>query len=126
MTSRDVEGGMTKSYGLFLTVALTALVFPATGFAAPSEAELLKQAKITKAQAEKIALETVPNGKIQSAEIEKEHHALVWSFDITKPGSKDITEVLVNAKTGKIIDVSTENPAAQAKESAADNAASNR
>jgi hypothetical protein len=33
--------------------------------------------------------------------------------------------VLVNAKTGKIVEVSTENPAAQAEESAADKAASN-
>jgi hypothetical protein len=117
---------MKKSHGLFLASVLTALVFPAAGFAAPSEAELLKQAKITKAQAEEIALAKVPNGKIQSAEIENEHQALVWSFDIAKPGRKVITEVLVNAKTGKIIDVSTENPAAQAKESAADNATGNR
>ncbi|MGI8433037.1 MAG: PepSY domain-containing protein [Chthoniobacterales bacterium] len=126
MTSPDVKGGMKKNYRLFLAVALTALVFPTAGFAAPSEAELLKQAKITKVQAEEIALAKVPNGKIHSAEIENEHNALVWSFDIVKPGSKNITEVLVNAKTGKIIDVSTENPAAQAKESAADKAASNR
>lgn len=116
---------MKKNSYLVFALALTALAFPAAGFAAPSEAELLQQAKITRAQAEKIALAKVPNGKIHSAEIENEHHALVWSFDIAKPGSKDITEVLVNAKTGKIIDVSTENPAAQAKESAADNAASN-
>ncbi len=116
---------MKKNNPLHFAVALTALLLPISGFAAPSEAELLTQAKITKAQAEKIALAKVSHGKIQSAEIENEHHALVWSFDIVKPGSKDITEVLVNAKTGKIIDVSTENPAAQAKESAADQAASN-
>ena len=126
MIVREVQGCMKRKKLLHLTVALTALVLPLSGFAAASEAELLKEAKVTKAQAEKIALEKVPGGKIQSAEIEKEHHALVWSFDIAKPGSKDITEVLVNAKTGKIIDISTENPAAQAKESAADNAASNR
>ncbi len=116
---------MKKICHLLFALALTALLLPASGFAAPTEAELLTQAKITKAQAEKIALQKVPHGKVQSAEIENEHHALVWSFDIVKPGSKDITEVLVNAKTGKIVDVSTENRAAQAKESAADKAASN-
>ncbi|MGH8093945.1 MAG: PepSY domain-containing protein [Chthoniobacterales bacterium] len=113
---------MKKSCSLIAACALAALVMPSSGFATSNEKELLKQAKITRAQAEKIALEKVPSGKVQSAEIEKEHHALVWSFDIVKPGSKDIAEVLVNAKTGKIIDVSTENPAAQAKENAADKA----
>ena len=113
---------MKKNNLLHFAIALTALLLPISGFAAPSEAELLTQAKITKAQAEKIALARVPHGKIQSAEIENEHHTLVWSFDIVKHGSKDITEVLVNAKTGKIIDVSTENPTDQAKESTADKA----
>ncbi len=90
--------------------------------AGETDAELLKQAKITKAQAEQIALAKVPNGKIQSEEIENEHHALVWSFDIATPGTRTITEVLVNAKTGKIVDVSKENQADQAKENAADKA----
>ncbi len=112
-----------KNTRLFATLALAALLLPTAGFAAPSEAELMKQAKITKAEAEKIALAKVPQGKIQSAEIENEHHALVWSFDIVKPGSKDITEVLVDAKTGKIVSVDIENPAAQAKERAEDKAA---
>jgi uncharacterized membrane protein YkoI len=123
MTWCGVEDCMKKNHHLFFTLALTALILPTSGFAAASEGDLLTQAKITKAQAEKI--EKVPNGKSQSAEIENEHHALVWSFDIVKSGSKDVTEVLVNAKTGKIVEVSTENPAAQAKESAADKAASN-
>jgi uncharacterized membrane protein YkoI len=116
---------MKKHASWSLAVALTALLLPTSGFAAPTEAELLTQAKITKAQAEKIALARVPRGKIQSGEIENEHHALVWSFDIVMPGSRDITEVLVNAKTGKIVEVSTENPTAQAQESSADKAASN-
>ena len=113
---------MKKNNLLHFAGALPALVLPISTFAAPSEAELLTQAKITQAQAEKIALAKVPHGKIQSAEIENEHHALVWSFDIVKPGSRNITEVLINAKTGKIVDVSTENPTDQAKENAADKA----
>lgn len=90
--------------------------------AGQTDAELLKQAKISKIQAEKIAMAKVPNGKIRSEEIENEHYALVWSFDIATPGTNHITEVLVNAKTGKIVDVSTENPTDQAKENAADKA----
>ena len=110
---------------MLFPLALTALFLSTSAFAAPTEAELLRQAKITKAQAEKVALARVPKGKIQSAEIENEQHALVWSFDIVEPGSKDITEVLVNAKTGKIISLSTETPAAQAQESSADKGTSN-
>ena len=83
----------------------------------------MKQAKISRSQAERIALKRVPQGRIQSGEIEKEQHAVVWSFDITKPGNKDITEVLVNAKTGAIVSISKENPTDQAKETAADKAA---
>ena len=90
--------------------------------AEPSQAELMKQAKITKTRAEMIALAQVPNGKIRSEEMENEHHALVWSFDLVKLGTKDVTEVLVDAKTGKIVSVDRETPADQAKESAADRA----
>jgi uncharacterized membrane protein YkoI len=113
---------MKKRYHLVLAIALTTVFVTASGLAAQSEAELISQAKITKSQAEKIALAKVPNAKIQSQEIEHEHHALVWSFDLVKAGSKDVTEVLVNAKTGNIISVKTESPADQAKESAADKA----
>ncbi len=91
-----------------------------------TDAELLKQARITRTQAEQIALAKVPKGKIQSAEIENEHHALVWSFDIVQAGTNNITEVLVNAKTGRIVDVSTENTNDQAKERAADKKAGQR
>jgi uncharacterized membrane protein YkoI len=97
------------------------LGFAAAAFAAqPIEAELMKQAKITKAEAEHIALAKVHHGSIQSAEIEKEKGHLVWSFDIARPGTHDITEILVDAKTGKIISTQTESPRDQAKEAAAD------
>jgi uncharacterized membrane protein YkoI len=78
--------------------------------------KLAAKAKITQAQAEKIALDKVPNGTIKEGELEKEHGQLVWSFDIATPGSQDIAEVQVNAKTGKIVTVETETPAQQAKE----------
>jgi uncharacterized membrane protein YkoI len=113
---------MKNKYPTVLALALAAVATTSSGLAAQSEAELLKQAEITKSQAEKIALAKVPHGKTQSAEIENEHHALVWSFDIVKPSSREIAEVLVNAKTGKIISVGTETPNDQAKEHAADKA----
>lgn len=110
-----------KNYRLFAALALAALL-PTVGFAAPSEAELMKQAKFSKAEAEKLALEKVPQGKIEAAELEEEHSLLIWSFDIAQAGSKNITEVQVDAKTGKIVSVNVETPADQAKEKAADKA----
>jgi Peptidase propeptide and YPEB domain len=100
--------------------ALSVTLVVTSALGAPSEAQLLKEAKVTKAQAERIALAKVPQGKIQAEELENENNTLVWSFDIAKPGSKNITEVQVNAKTGKIASVNIETPADQAKETAAD------
>lgn len=107
---------------MFSLVYGTILGFAAAvAFAAqPSEAELMKQAKITKAEAQQIALAKVSHGTVKSAEIEKEKGHLVWSFDIAQPGTRDITEILVDGKTGKIISTQTESPRDQAKEAAAD------
>lgn len=62
--------------------------------------------KITKAEAKRIALGKVPHGKVKSSELEKENGELVWSFDLATPDTKDITEVLVNAKNGEVVSVS--------------------
>jgi len=80
------------------------------------DSTLQSQAKISKSAAEKIALSKVPAGTIQSAELEKERGKLIWSFDISKPGTKDITEVQVDARNGGIVSVQIETPAAQIKE----------
>ena len=85
-----------------------------------SAAQLEAQAKITKAQAEKIALDKVPGGTIKEGEIEKEKGKIIWSFDIATPGTKDITEVNVDAMTGAVVDVSKETVADQEKEKKAD------
>jgi hypothetical protein len=78
--------------------------------------ELLAQAKISKADAEKIALAKVPGGTVKEGGLEKENGKLIYSFDIATPGTKDITEVQVDAITGAVVDVAKETPAEQAKE----------
>jgi uncharacterized membrane protein YkoI len=88
--------------------------------AEPGEATLMKQAKITKAQAEQVALAQVPHGRVKTAEIENEKGHLVWSFDISRPNTKDITEILVDARSGKIVSKQTETVRDQAAEAAAD------
>jgi len=102
-----------------LTVGFALVVAAVTTVQAqPSEAQLMKETKVTKSQAEKTALAKVPNGVIKSAELEKEHGLLIWSFDIAKPGTKNIAEVQVDAKTGKIASVQIETPKDQATEAA--------
>jgi hypothetical protein len=81
-----------------------------------SQAKLAAQAKITKAEAEKIALDKVPGGTIKEGGIEKEKGKVIWSFAIATPGTKDITEVQVDAMTGQVLDVAKETAAEQEKE----------
>jgi uncharacterized membrane protein YkoI len=99
--------------GLATVVALTAA---ATNGAEESQAVLKKQAKVTEAQARSTALAEVVNGTVKSSELEKEHGKLIWSFDIATPKTQNITEVQVDAKTGKIVLTHIETPAKQAKE----------
>jgi len=56
-------------------------------------AQLEVQAKVTKAEAE-----------------------LIWAFDIATPGTKDITEVAVDAISGEVVAIDKETPADEAKE----------
>ena len=100
--------------------SVATITFPGPLLAAPINSDLLKQAKISQAQAEKTALGHVPNGVIKSEELEREHGKLIWSFDIGRSGTKSITEVQVDAKTGKIISTQVETAKDQAREAAAD------
>jgi uncharacterized membrane protein YkoI len=81
-----------------------------------SQAQLQAEAKVSKTDAEKLALAQVPNGTIKEGELEREKGKLIWSFDITIPGSKDIKEVAIDAITGQVVSVETETPGKEAKE----------
>lgn len=72
------------------------------------QAKLQTQAKISKEQAQQTALAKVPNGTVKEGELEKEKSKLIWSFDLTTPDSKDITEVNVDAITGDVVSVEKE------------------
>ncbi len=80
------------------------------------QAELRAQAKISKEQAAQTALARAPGGTVKEAELEKEKGHVIWSFDIATPGSKDITEVGVDAITGQMLSVETETPEQQKAE----------
>ena len=82
------------------------------------QAKLMAEAKVSKADAEKTALAKVPNGTVKEGELEKEKGKLIWSFDLTTPDTKDITEVNVDAITGDVIAVEKESAESEAKEAA--------
>jgi len=82
--------------------------------ASADRAAMEKEAKITMAQAGRIALTRVKDGKIESGELEREHGKLIYSFDIKSP--KGVIEVNVNAVDGKIVAVQHENAAKEAAE----------
>jgi hypothetical protein len=93
----------------FLLVTLQPLCAHASG----KSNKLASQAKISRADAEKIALTKEP-GTIKEGELEKEHGKVIYSFDIQT--SSGVHEVNVDAVTGKVIEDSVESAADEAKE----------
>ena len=87
--------------------------FSVMGFAANPPKDI-----ITMAHAKEIALKASP-GMIKSSELEFEKKQWVYSFDITGTDTK-IHEVLVNAKTGKLVSNTIESAATEAKEASED------
>lgn len=75
-----------------------------------SQAKLMVEAKVSQADAERTALAKAPGGTIKEGGLEREKGKLIWSFDIATPGTKDITEVAVDAITGEVLAVDKETP----------------
>lgn len=111
-----------KTIKSLLTIAVVAGLGLCAAFTndKSKQARLESKARITKAEAEKTALTKAPDGTVKDAELEEEGGALIWSFDVARPGTKDITEVNVNALTGKIVNVQIETPKDKAKEAMED------
>lgn len=105
-----------------IALALATSWTPFNLWAQQNEAELLKQALVTKQQAKKIALARVKHGAIKCVELEKEKGVLIWSVDIAQPPKKDLTDVWVDAITGKITAVEIETPIYEKKEVAEEKA----
>ncbi len=83
------------------------LLTTAGGFAYAGS-QYAPQAKITMAQARKIAMHTLPGGKITDGELERESggSGLRYSFDIRIKGRTH--EIGVDAKTGRVLENSVE------------------
>ena len=88
-------------------------------WAAEESPDALKaEAKVSLSAAAQTALAKVPGGTIKSSELERGHGKLVWSFDISRPKTANISEVQVDAKTGTVVSETTETPKQQREEAA--------
>ncbi len=67
-------------------------------------------AKITKNEAEHIALKRFPGARVTSAKLETVQGKLVWSLQILDEGAKSARAVAVDAMTGRIAPPAGEKP----------------
>ncbi len=109
-----------KQFSIIVGALALGLSAPLVSAAGASQDELKAQAKVTEKDARATALAKVPGGTVQTAELEREHGKLVWSFDINDPKSPNVIEVQVDAKSGHVVSKKVESPADQAKEVKAD------
>jgi len=79
-------------------------------------ADLAKEAKVSLEAARKTALAHVKDGTVRSEELEREHGKLLYSFDIASKGKTGVTEVHVDAMTGKVLSTHHESAATEKKE----------
>lgn len=107
---------MIRRIAISMTTFALAFTMPHAFAAEDSQAALMAEAKVTEAQAKATALAKVPHGIVKRSELEREHGRLIWSFDVAQPSAKGVTEIQVDAKTGKIVSVKKETPAQEAKE----------
>jgi uncharacterized membrane protein YkoI len=111
-TSKTIKGKAAM-----VSAAMAVLLVSTFAFAAePSQEALRAQAKVTQEQATATALARVPGGKVESAELEREHGKLIWSFDLVQPRVKGVTEIQVDAVSGTVVSQKHESPAKQADE----------
>ena len=107
---------LTAAFAILATAAAVASaqgVKPAYKREVPAKLEA--KARISEDSAATIARSRVPNGKIQSVELEQEKGKLIYSYDIKIPGKSGIEEVNVNAADGSVIAVEHESPVAKKK-----------
>ena len=109
------------SHLMMVRGAVFALVVASgTALGAQARPSLASQGRVTKDSAQKLALAQVPGGRVKSAELEREHGKLIWSFDISVAGKTGIDEVQIDAVTGALVSNVHETPAMESAEAAAD------
>jgi len=109
-----------------LSIAMTAFclsgLFVFSASAQSKEAQMLREAKVTMAQARQAALTRIP-GNIESGKLERENGKLWFEFEIHKAGSGAEAEIHIDAVTGEVGEVEEGKGGSSAKEGEMFNAA---
>ena len=86
------------------------------------DAETKSMAKVTERDARKTAMSEVriSGASISSGGLEVEDGCLLYTYDIKVPSRKGVQEVIIDAGTGKVLNVEHESPAKEAAERAHD------
>src|SRR5258705_12432761 len=82
------------------------------------DAKLKAEAKVSESDAIATAMREVPNGNIESGELEREGGKLIYSFDIRVPNKSGIEEANVDAMTGGLVANEHETPKQEKSEAA--------
>ena len=109
-----VSMAVAMTAGASLTAAAPRATTAQESKESAAQEKLAREAKITKEQAQATALKRAP-GTVESAELEREHGKLVYSFDI-RNSKGTITEVQVSAISGRVVRVEHENKKQEADE----------
>jgi uncharacterized membrane protein YkoI len=111
-SKKEVPMRSQSSTVLALAILLAAGTVVAAGSADADEkdkkgkVEMAGAAKVTIDQAVKTASDKVP-GKVIEAELESEHHKLIWEVEVVTAENK-VMEIHIDAETGAVIDVEEE------------------
>jgi uncharacterized membrane protein YkoI len=68
------------------------------------------QSAVTRERAETSALKLVPGGAIVNGNLERLKDRLLWSFDVSIPGSKNVRAIQIDARTGILVSNVVEGP----------------
>jgi uncharacterized membrane protein YkoI len=74
-------------------------------------ASLQAQPLISRDRAEMAALRLVPGGEIVGGNLERDRDRLLWWFDVSIPGSRNVKAIQIDAYTGAVVSNTIETPA---------------
>ena len=113
---------MKIKLSIFAIAFCLAALFVPFASAQSKEAQILREVKITMAQARQTALARIP-GNIESGKLEREKGKLWFEFEIHKTGSGAEAEIHIDAVTGEVGEIKEESGSGSSKETEMFNAA---
>ena len=93
---------MKQSRRFFFALLLCTLAASPLNAAENREARRIHQGKITKNEAQHLALKKFPGATVKKCELTSGRDHSVWVMDVVKAGSKTVTKIEVDGLSGKV------------------------